>query len=360
MSKKSTNSGFGTVLRAAAAAVLVAGLAAGAAVAQERIYVANTGETSVSVIDPSTNTLATTGGSLVNAIDLGASPDGRRVYVTDGSQVGIIDTTFNVVTVTVPIPNGAGLIAVNPNGKFVYVLEPFGTHLTVLNTDFPPSIVRQLALNAITTGIAVSPDGRLLYVTDVVHSSLKIMSTSNFASIDVPLASPFLEAVAVHPDDRHVYVSDAVADVVSVVDILTGSVTTIPVSNPTRLAVTPDGATLYVVNGPDNTVTAIATATNVPFATIPVGVGPTGIAVAATGGYVYVANRDSDSISVIITATNTVIATIAVGDMPVPVVDVVRRGPGSKSECMNGGWQNLTNPSFRTQGECIAFYNSIH
>jgi hypothetical protein len=40
------------------------------------------------------------------------------------------------------------------------------------------------------------------------------------------------------------------------------------------------------------------------------------------------------------------VSTIPIGGMQVPVVDVVRRGPGSKSECMNGGWQNFRNPSF--------------
>jgi YVTN family beta-propeller protein len=46
----------------------------------------------------------------------------------------------------------------------------------------------------------------------------------------------------------------------------------------------------YVTNGGDNTVSVIATATNTVTATIPVGAGPGGVAVSPDGNTVYVAN----------------------------------------------------------------------
>jgi len=333
---------------------------AGAAVAQESVYVLNTGDATTSKINPATNTQVSVTPVLPDPYDTAVSPDGRRLYVTNATDLAVVATASNSVEGTLPIPLGGGPIVVNPNGKFAYVLAAFNSNLTVFSTGQVPRISQQFAFNGIATDMAISPDGDLLYFTDVANGSLKIMSTSNYRTLDIPLPSPFLEAVAAHPDGAHVYVSDSVADAVFVFDIRTRALTTIPVSNPTRLAVSPDGATLYVSNTSDDTVTAIATATNTIVATIPVGDAPIGIAVAATGGYVYVANVESDTTSVINTATNTVTATIPVGDAPTRVEYVVQLGPASRFSCMGGGWQTFTNPSFRNEGECIAFYNSIH
>jgi len=360
MSKKSMHSGFGTVLRAAAAAMLVAGLAAGAAVAQERVYVANAQDNTLSVIDPSTNTQVALGASLVNTLGLAASPDGRRVYVANTNDIAIVDTTINAIIGTVPAPQRTGAIAVNPNGKLAYTVPPGGApFLTVLSTGFIPAVVKEVFLNAVPGGLTLSPDSGRLYITDLFGGSLIVMDTSTYRSFAIPV-NPFPGYVAAHPDGARVYVAHADFDALTVVDFGAGTLTTVPMSNPGELVITPDGSRVYVTNGADDTVTAIDAATNTAVATIPVGDAPQRIAVSADGAFVYATNQNSDDVSVISTATNTVVATVPVGDVPFPVVYVVRRGPGSKGECMNGGWQNFTNPSFNNQGECIAFYNSIH
>lgn len=35
-------------------------------------------------------------------------------------------------------------------------------------------------------------------------------------------------------------------------------------------------------------------------------------------------------------------------------------GPTSKADCKNGGWKRFTNPSFKNQGQCIAYVNRQH
>ena len=90
--------------------------------------------------------------------------------------------------------------------------------------------------------------------------------------------------------------------------------TTIPVGTPWDMAVTPNGAYVYVTNELGFG-SVISTATNTVTATIPVGKGPSGVAITPNGAYAYVTNDDgSDSVSVINTATNTVTATIPVGN----------------------------------------------
>jgi YVTN family beta-propeller protein len=74
----------------------------------------------------------------------------------------------------------------------------------------------------------------------------------------------------------------------------------------------------YITNATDNTVSAIATATNTVIGSpIPVGRQPSGVAVTPDGGTVYVTNGADNTVSVIATATNTVIGSpIPVGSGP--------------------------------------------
>jgi YVTN family beta-propeller protein/cysteine-rich repeat protein len=76
----------------------------------------------------------------------------------------------------------------------------------------------------------------------------------------------------------------------------------------------PRNPVAYVVNG--YVVLVMDTITQLVTATIPVGSYPTQVAVNSSGTFAYVTNADSGSVSVIDTATNTVSATVAVGQSP--------------------------------------------
>ena len=85
------------------------------------------------------------------------------------------------------------------------------------------------------------------------------------------------------------------------------------------MAVTPDGSKVYVANSGSNTVSVIATATNMVVGSpIPVGNVPLGVAVTPDGSKVYVVNETPNgTVSVIATATNTVVGSaIPVGSLP--------------------------------------------
>lgn len=99
-------------------------------------------------------------------------------------------------------------------------------------------------------------------VSYLFGSSLKVMSTSSYRGFDIPLA-PFPEHVAVHPDGKRVYVTHQFGGgQVSVIDFGSLTVTAIALANPSDLSVTPDGSRVYVSHAPDDTVTAIDTATS--------------------------------------------------------------------------------------------------
>jgi YVTN family beta-propeller protein len=128
---------------------------------------------------------------------------------------------------------------------------------------------------------------------------------------------------------------------VSVIDsstntVLTGSGYPIQINDPFRVAVSPDGTKVYVVeDGAPGTVSVIDTAKDTVTATIPVGYIPLGVAVHLDGSRVYVTNEGNASydctvyncntVSVIDTNPldgafyNTVIGTIPVGTAPAGV-----------------------------------------
>lgn len=127
-----------------------------------RAYVAQFGANTVSVINTATNTVVATiplpPSNASYAVSV--SPDGNRVYVarttTNGSSnntssVSVIDPATNTVIVTIPVGTTPTItygfvgVAVSPDGKQLYVTNLFANSVSVINT----------ASNTITTTIPV-------------------------------------------------------------------------------------------------------------------------------------------------------------------------------------------------------------
>jgi YVTN family beta-propeller protein len=105
-----------------------------------------------------------------------------------------------------------------------------------------------------------------------------------------------------------------------VINAATNTVTsTITVGNlPSSLAVTPDGNTLYVVNGADDTLSVISTATNEVTATLAIGHGSALVTISPDGTRAYVTHdylpHDyKGTVSVIDTGTNQITTPINYG-----------------------------------------------
>ena len=81
----------------------------------------------------------------------------------------------------------------------------------------------------------------------------------------------------------------------------------------------------------------IRTSDNTVVATVAVGDVPVGVAVTPDGAFVYVTNNFSNNVSVIRTSDNTVVATVAVGN-----------GPRGVAVTPDGGLRLRDTTSFRT------------
>ena len=94
--------------------------------------------------------------------------------------------------------------------------------------------------------------------------------------------------------------------------------------------------------------------------TIPVGSLPWGVAVTPDGSKVYVANFNDNTVSAIATATNTVVSTIPVGLIPIAFGIFIQppSANSGKDACKDGGWRKfVSSPGpFQNQGQCVSYF----
>jgi YVTN family beta-propeller protein len=282
----------------------------------KRAYVANVGDSTVSVIDTTNNTVVATITVGANPFDVAVTPNGKHVYVANslGNSVSVIDTSTNAVTATIPVGNLPEFLAVAPDGHHVYVANDNDNTVSVIATA-TNTVTATISVGTFPAGLAVTPDSERVYVANGGDNNVSVIDAATntvLTTVPMPVGS-FPNDIAITPNGNRAYVANQGTNIVSVIDTSTNTVTaTIPVGNvPIALTITPNGKDAYVANVLDNTVSVIATSTNTLVATVGVGFEPFDVAITPDGHQAYVVNGGANSVSVIATATNTVTATVA-------------------------------------------------
>ena len=275
-------------------AAIVICSAAGTAVADPFVYVLGrtTGTPRINVltvIDAATNakrariTLGTSNGFILPQV-MAMAPDGARIYVAnDGDDtISVVSTATNTVVDTWPAALGGPVpraLAVSPDSQRLYVARRDGWLTVVDVASRTRSAELQLGLGSLF-GVAASPDGSRVYAMATGSDKLAIVSTAPFRlvqTVNLDLANRLLrgDVVSLSPDGRFAYlpqfstVTDpcggdpncipltppggAAPSQVSVLDTTTNTIiaTTVVggVGNPAyHAAVSPNGAVVYVPN----------------------------------------------------------------------------------------------------------------
>lgn len=246
--------------------------------------------------------------------------DANFVYVNSDfsmeNRVSVIDTNTNTVVTTIPHAQWApNILAITPNGKFVYAswADSFtsDSFVSVIDTA-TNTIITEIPLvpSNPPTGLAITPDGTRVYVT-LLDNTVRVIDTATntvVATIPTPSGTGF--GIAILPNGGFAYVALDSGNI-GILDLSTNTFgTLIPVPGVLMfgVAITPDGRFAYVTDIGSNNVFVIDIASNTFFATVPVGNGPEGLA--ATNQFVYICNDLGSTISVIDVSTNTVVATV--------------------------------------------------
>ena len=284
-------------------------------VAGNRLYVTNSGDGSVSVIDTTTNRVINTIGGLGYASPTVASSDGRYLYVSQydsyyvTASVKVVDTVTRSVVATVTMPrcetegcdapgggwaNSAGItdIAISPDNSRVYVSELwvgdsfYGGTITMIDTA-TNSIVGSTSTSQwgdFYSNIEVTPDGTRLYAGSgyPYYPQMDVLDARTLTRVGtVPLDGhpgwPPLSmgSLTFSPNGERAYARTTLywptetSQTFAVIDTKPGSPTyntqiatiTVP-PGAQYLRVSPDNSRAYVVHNGGKTVTVINTATN--------------------------------------------------------------------------------------------------
>src|ERR1035437_6952918 len=125
-------------------------------------YIANWGNSTLNIIDVSTNTVTDSITGISGANGISVSLDGTKVYVAsnDGSVI-VINTATNIITSTIPSADCWGIV-VSPDGSKVYVANSDSNSVSVINTS-TDTILAIIHVGVDAAGVCVSPDGTRVY-----------------------------------------------------------------------------------------------------------------------------------------------------------------------------------------------------
>lgn len=313
------------------------------------IYVTNRGSNNVSgyTINALTGGLTLIPGSSLSNIPapsaLAITSNGLFAYVANGTANTVTafristDGTFLLVAPTGTSPNPVTVgaepraLAISPDTAHLYVLNSGADSVTAFNIDASGGLSRitdtvghsnpVLVDGTTPAAIAIAPNGKFLYVANTQSQDITVFSIAIDGLLTlVPgsgaMANPIStrgrgpKGLAVSPNGAFLYVANSDSHDVTAFQIETNGLLTLvggmanPTSvagtNPNALIIARSGQFLYSANG-GGTVTAFAVGNNGAIALlpnaggipnpVPAGTGPVSITASPDGKFVYVANQ---------------------------------------------------------------------
>ena len=243
----------------------------------------------------------------------------NRVYVSNSGDntVSVLDGNTSASLATIAVGQLPCAIAVNPVTNRIYVGNINSSDVTVINgSTF--RVVQSIPVGKAPCAVALTPDTNQIFVGNYGDNTISVINGStNTQTAMIPVSST-PAGLATNYVTNRLYSANGAAGTLSVIDTTSlETVAVVPVGQvPDAVGVNLSTNTVYVGNFMSRSVSVIDGNTNTVMATIPVGLGPSGVAVDSLRNRVFVGNYMSNSVSVIDGASNTVISTIPVGWIP--------------------------------------------
>ena len=319
----------------------------------DRVYLSDQSSNTVSVVDPSSNTLLGvirlglstpgnlsplyTGQLLVHG--MGFSPDHRTLDVVSigSNSVAFIDTETNSVKHITYVGRSPHEAFFTPDGKEIWVTVRGEDYISVIDAKTYHETSRIIVPNG--PGMTIfSPDGKYAYVCSSFTPETVVIDRASHRIVGhVKQSSPFSPDIAATPDGTQVWMTlkdtgrtqvfDAKPPFETIATLETG-----PITNHVNIVRNAHGQFAYVTIGGLNEVKVFTTAAKPELvATIPTGALPHGLWPSGDGTRLYVGLENADAVAAIDTLKNTVIATIPSGQAPqgmVYIPDAVPTGAG--------------------------------
>jgi YVTN family beta-propeller protein len=300
-----------------------------------RLYVDNSNDQSVSVID--LNSLKVVDDIKIGALQihgLALRPDGKMLFVTVESDhtLRIVDTTTGEIKATIKLTGRPNECAVTPDGRYVAVPIRDGDSVNIVDV-MQQKVVKVLPIkephNAVSTA-----SNRYLFVSSMGSNAVNVidLKTMSFSSVIPAGGRP--RPYVISSDGKTMYVAVSYLhgfDIVNIADKKVLERVEMPArySGPPRprkfetpdtlthgLALTPDGKELWVTSLLDDSIYIYDLRTKKFSGPLATGDGPNWIVFSPDGKYGCISNTDSDDVSIFDVKEHRLVATVKVGKVP--------------------------------------------
>jgi YVTN family beta-propeller protein len=215
----------------------VAALAIGAMAAHSEtdglLLVANKGDRTLSIINPSTGaTLAAVAEDGITGHEVVASADGQLAFVpiygnagvgkpgTDGSLIRVVDLAKHAVVGTVDFGKGVRphCAVIGPKNHLLYVTTELENSISVIDPKTSQII------GAIPTGqteshmLAISSDGKTGYTANVAPGTVSVLDMEKKEVRKIIPICKTTQRIAISPDDKWVFTADQTKPQLAVID----------------------------------------------------------------------------------------------------------------------------------------------
>jgi YVTN family beta-propeller protein len=224
----------------------------------------------------------------------------------------------NPLLAVLPVGSHPYAVAMHPDGSRAYVTNSWDDSVSVI--DVPGRrVVATVPVGSLPYGVAVDGHSGRVYVAGLANHTVTVIDRNNVVLATIALPNP--HGLALSPDGARLYVGDYGAGALTVVDTATRTVLgQVAVGGlPVGIAVHPSGARVYVAAFAANALVAVDAATRTVVGQAAVGAGAAGVALSPNGDTAFVANMNDNSVSIVRTADMAVLATVPVGSQPVGV-----------------------------------------
>ena len=304
-----------------------------------RIYVANSDDNKISIIDPAADKVVGEIAVSPNPHGIVPSPDGSRFYVSSESKdvLDVVDRKTSQIVSKVPLGRRPNNVAITTDGKRVYVCIRQEARVDIVDTVSLEK-VKSIPVGNGPHNVYRTPDGKRMIVT--------VMDAHKLTAIDVAKEAPEFEigldgvprpmVMDVSPEGSisrlFVQLSNlhgfAVVDYaqrktlknVLLPDGPAGAKPLIPETFSHGIGISPDRKKLWVNSLLDDSVSVFSLPDLKRITTIPVGHGPDWLVFTPDGKRCYVSNAGANSVSSIDAVTLKELTRIPVGKIPKRII----------------------------------------
>jgi YVTN family beta-propeller protein len=306
---------------------------------QVHIYVTNSDDNKITIIDPATNKVSGEIPVSANPHGIVPSPDGKRFYISSESKdvLDVVDRATSKVIRRVPLEIRPNNVAITADGKRVYVCIRGKSWVDIVDTASIEK-VKSIEVGKGPHNVYRSPDGKQMIVSAMEGEKITVIDVKTEQSVfDIaPDGVPRPVVIDANPDESigRLFVQLSNLHGVEIIDWASRKVTgkimlppappdakpLIPATFSHGMAISPDHKTFWVDSLLNNDVNVFSMANLKQIATIPVGRGPDWMVFTPDGKRCYVSNAGANSVSAIDTTTYKEVARIPVGKVPKRII----------------------------------------